>query len=111
MTNSPKGWDFVVQWVLHIVKTKRSRRKRHKKRTNNNIHDNSNHYDIEDTIGESSFESRSNYQPGDDFIYAEEIVTLSERKSRDACKVLSDINGENRVHYNCATGSSFATVV
>ena len=93
------------------MKTKRSRRKR-KKRTNNNIHDNSNHFDIEDTIGESSFESRSNYQPEHDFIYAEEIVNFSDKKSRDACKVLSNINGsENRVHHNCATGSSFATVV
>ena len=36
-TSSPRGWDFLVQWVLHIIKIKRrKRRKRHKKRRNNN---------------------------------------------------------------------------
>ena len=105
-TNSPKGWDFVVQWVLHIVKTKRTRRKRHKKRTNNNLQhcDNSDNYDVEEDAGDSSLESRSNfYHDSPNFVvYAETISCDQELKSYR----VSERAGETE-----PVQSSFATVV
>merc|ERR1711953_677601 len=77
-TNSPRGWDFVVQWVLHIIKIRR-RRRRKKSRNNNN----NNGHQVRVNEQESSLEDDSPRENGDLFQENDSVVINCEESRPD----------------------------
>ena len=116
-TNSPRGWDFVVQWVLHIVKTRRSRRGRRRRRKrdqkqNNNVNETSTNYDFDDEEGESSLDTgaRSYMESSDFVINFQNCGTVpSDRQENDIspCQIIS-LPDRNHIE---TVKSSYATQV